>query len=66
MANVDHSNNLITLGKFYPNPSVQPKESSPGSLLVNVSKAGRNICQTSKQDLKTCGGGEDAHFDLLP
>lgn len=54
--NIDHSSNLITFGQVYSNPSVLPKSPSPGSLLVNVSKAGRNVCQASKEDSKTCGG----------
>lgn len=65
--NIGHSNNLITFGTVYPNLPVPPKaseSSGPGNLLVNVSKAGRNICGASKQDLKTCGG-ETHIYSLL-
>lgn len=65
--NLDHSHDVITLGKIYPNTPLTTKASasSPGSLLVNVSKARRNVCQSSKQDPKTCGG-ENTHFYLIP
>lgn len=63
-SNVGYSNNAL-FGKVYPNTPVLPKASSPGSLLVNVSNAGRNTCAAAKEDPKTCGG-ECIRFYSLP
>lgn len=59
-----------TLGKIYPNDftkpnkrqcSATPELSSQGSLLVNVSEAGRNVCKASKQG---CGGKGACLYNL--
>lgn len=68
-----NSGSTVNLGKIYPNDiilskqrqsSPTPEQPSQGSLLVNVSQTGRNVCKASKEDPKTCGG-KNAYLNIL-